>query len=747
MVAGGQALHGMTATSTAFDDPAVIRDFVASGVEVMMIWIEVPLQCWKGPRKYDWSYAQKKLAHFAAHAGDTKWIIRVRLGLVAGWFGEANPTEVHQVIPASPGSPQGMSVCVIHSSVWQAAIREVIGDFVAWIEGTEWSPRVVGFMLNAGATEEWLPFDVGELTRGNYHQVYTREFRSWLSRAYGGDERALQAAWKGVDAGTVNGRVVARDLPTFATASCPTGHIRKGSHIWGPYSLRDPKEDRQAIDYYRFLAESLADALISFCRVAKEATRTPIIVGGFHSYLWWESGVYSYIQEYGHGLIQRLNRSSWIDFVSDITSYDCRYPGGPSGYLGVPHSLNLNGKLHYTEVDLVTTSTLPQDAQDAWAAADTSDIPTRTCGGIIPERVWNWTSNYCGRDEAEQIAIFQREHLRNVITGSPYWWFDIRGRDYQRPAFVRSIAQLSAIGKQAVGWDRTSSAEIAFVLSESSPPFQAAMNGEMVRFELESIHGLLVDLANRAWGLAGVPFDIYEIEDLAHADFPGNRYKLMVFVNCPNISAKGADGVRRWQKDGRVMCWTYAAGVLDESGLRADLSSELIGTRLGWRSQRQQIRVQIQDHGDALTAGGPALDFGTEGSVGPVFFADDPQATVLGRLRDGGEAAFTVKNLGSWRSVYLGMLNFGPALLRNLARFAGAHVWSDQDDAVYACRSIVALHTQTGGRKVIHLPRPAIVADLFALDGPRPTVPVSEIVVEAGPRRTFAWRTSYVAKP
>jgi hypothetical protein len=62
--------------------------------------------------------------------------------------------------------------------------------------------------------------------------------------------------------------------------------------------------------------------------------QTPVICRGFHSYLWWESGIYSYIQEYGHGLIQRLKESPYIDFVSDITSYDDHYPGGPSATSG-----------------------------------------------------------------------------------------------------------------------------------------------------------------------------------------------------------------------------------------------------------------------------------------------------------------------------------------------------------------------------------------------------------------------------
>jgi hypothetical protein len=730
----GQPLHGMTATSVAFGDPGVIRDFVASGCEIMMIWIEAGLHCWKGPGHYDWTYAEQKLSLFEEHSGESKWIIRVRLGIVDGWFKHAYPSEVHN----PPGSEdQGRhSTCNIVSPIWRKHLGDMLAAFIAWLKGTRWAPRIIGFMLNAGATEEWLIFDAAETTRGKYHAVYTREFRNWLRVRYRDNVETLRIAWHG------GGRSANDDNGlTFETAACPTGHVRKGSHIWGPYSLRDIKEDQAAVDYYRFLNESLADGLIGYCRIVKEAAGSPIICGGFHSYLWWETGVYSYIQEYGHGLIQRLNQSPWIDFVSDITSYDCRYPGGPSNYLGLPQSLSLHNKLHYTEVDLVTVSSLPAKWRQAWAKADTSTLPARVSEPVIPHRVWNWDNNYCGRDEAEQIALFQREHLHNLITGSPYWWFDIRKDNYREPWMIEALRKLSDIGKQAVEWDRRSIAEVAFICSEDTPMHQAAMNGELLRFELESNHALLLDLCTRKWGLAGVPFDIYELHDLAHPEFPGEQYKLIIFANCAAVSPKAAEGVRRWQNDQRTLCWTYAPAVLHERGIDPASGQSVVGTRIGWRNSRENIRVQITDTQHPLTSGGAALSFGTEGSVGPVFFADDPQALVLGRLRDGDRPAFTLVDHGAWRSVYLAMLNFGPALLRNLARFAGAHVWVESDDVLYSNRSLLCLHTASGGAKRIKLPAPAMITDLWT--GEQSAGAVREIAIDTQAFRTRFWRAQY----
>ena len=269
------------------------------------------------------------------------------------------------------------------SPVWREKVGEVLQAFVKWLRTTKWAPRIIGFMLNAGSTEEWLIFDTDKTYRGNYQKAYGREFRKYLTEKYGSDAR-LQKAWNDKKA-------------TLEKASPPVFMVRKGSHIWGPFSLRDPKLERQAIDYYRFLNETLADALIHFCRVTKEAAETPVICGGFHSYLWWETGIYSYIQEYGHTLIQRLNESPWVDFISDITSYDNRYAGGPSGYLSIPHSMNVHNKLHYTEVDLRTIKNMSPEHLKAWKKINPADIPVRTAEPAVPDRIWKWSYGYCGR--------------------------------------------------------------------------------------------------------------------------------------------------------------------------------------------------------------------------------------------------------------------------------------------------------------------------------------------------------------
>jgi hypothetical protein len=717
-----EPLHGMTATSVAFDDPAVVRGFVEGGAEIMMIWIEAPLKCWKGEGVYDWSYAEEKLRFFEEHSGDTKWLIRIRLGLINDWWGKAHPAEVHTL-----REDANMAVAVIHSPLWLRDVSQVVFDFISWLKTTKWASRIIGFMLNAGATEEWLPFDTEEMFAGKYHPVVAREFKNWLRQEYS-DDAALQAAWREPKA-------------SLEKAGPPRGMTRRGSHIWGLFTLRDPQFDRPAIDYYRYLNDTLANSLIHFCKTAKDAARTPVICGGFHSYLWWETGVYSYIQEYGHTLVQKLNESPHVDFISDIISYDGRYPGGPSGYLGLPHCQNLHNTLHYTEVDITTCANMSAAQRAAWKSVDANAIPPRTAEPALPDRVWKWDLGMCGRDEAESIAIMQREHAHNLITGTPYWWFDIKSYSFATTGLTRAMKQLSAIGKDAVQWDRSSISEVAFVCSEETPFYQSAMNGSLLRFEMEAEHNLLLDGCTRKWGVAGVPFDTYELHDLAHPNFPGEQYKLFIFVNCAKVSPRVARGIARWKRDGKVHCWTFAAACLNEEKFDPALGADLTGIRLDCRRARRNIHIEMNGEDHALTRGGAALNFGTEGAVGPVFFADDEKATVLGALRDGGEASFALREYSDWRSVYLSMLNFGPRLLRNLAEYSGAHVWCDSDDVLYANRSLLCLHTASSGEKTINLPQAARVVELWS--GEEYSAATASINCALPAYRTRIWKTEY----
>jgi hypothetical protein len=108
-----------------------------------------------------------------------------------------------------------------------------------------------------------------------------------------------------------------------------------------------------------------------------------------------------------------------------------------------------------------------------------------------------------------------------------------------------------------------------------------------------------------------------------------------------------------------------------------------------------------------------------------VLWVDDPQAEVIGRLALNGRPGLVRKQDGAPEQelrrhrrthIYAATMHLPPTLLRNIAREAGVHIYSDTDDACYADARYVALHAAMPGAKTIHLPGPRRVRDAIAGD-------------------------------
>ena len=90
----------------------------------------------------------------------------------------------------------------------------------------------------------------------------------------------------------------------------------------------------------------------------------------------------------------------------------------------------------------------------------------------------------------------------------------------------------------------------------------------------------------------------------------------------------------------------------------------------------------------------------------------DP-GTELAVLEGRREVALALKSRPGWTSVYTLNPVLPAAFLRALARHAGAHLYHDRDDTLYASRSFLTLAADAAGRRQIQLPRHCDVFDPF----------------------------------
>jgi hypothetical protein len=98
---------------------------------------------------------------------------------------------------------------------------------------------------------------------------------------------------------------------------------------------------------------------------------------------------------------------------------------------------------------------------------------------------------------------------------------------------------------------------------------------------------------------------------------------------------------------------------------------------------------------------------------------DDPDATVLGRrllFQGRHEPALVVKEQDTWHSLYSAVPLLPSDLLRSIARYAGCHVYTEDNDVVMVGRGLITYHTAAPGERTVMLPSTADLYDLFTGD-------------------------------
>ena len=167
-------------------------------------------------------------------------------------------------------------------------------------------------------------------------------------------------------------------------------------------------------------------------------------------------------------------------------------------------------------------------------------------------------------------------------------------------------------------------------------------------------------------------------------------------------------------------------GISDGSHLSTDSATALTGFQFEPPVNANiQRRTLIRNSAHPITArmqadtviGGPL-------AYGPALYPKD--GTVLGAawtnqgknyaglaVKEFGKGAGAGKGPGDWASVFTTAIPLPADLWRNLARYAGEHVYSESGDVLMADSSVVALHSVMPGAKRILLPGAYRVYDVI----------------------------------
>lgn len=602
---------------------------------------------------------------------DPKALFHLRIYLEAGhgdWWEQKYPGECEIL---SDGRRDGQSFA---SLVWREQAKEFLQAYAAHFAKIGLSERVLSYQVGAGHTGEWVKGESSMYALcGDYSEPMRRQFRNWLREHYSNDLTAFRAAWNN------------RHL-SFENAEVPPAEAQL---LAKRVTFRDPAREQPVIDYFRCLAELSADCVIDFCRTAKAAAGATKLAGAFYGYLMdlaWNGGFFkerpdsdfSTYQRSGHLGLRKVLASPDVDFLVSPYSYGFRGIGGDGPSMLPAESVRLHGKLCLVEDD------------------------TRT-------HVDREDSNYGRADSlAQSVAILKRNFAQDLSRGQGVWWASWKMNPLKEPAFKGLLAGFEKLGTFGLAIDLAPSADIAVLIDDESFFYQSC------EYHLD----IPLIFQQRLWGLPkmGAPFDLYLLQDFVEGRL--KPYKLYIFLNAFRLDEKRRAGVRRHIRQGkRTALWIYAPGYI-----RSDLSlnniEDLTGFRMNMGEQPWGPLVHITDFCHPITAGlSQDLVWGTNNKLAPIFHLEDPEAKILGQVvysQGNCKPGFAVKAFPEWTSIYSAAPNIPAPVLRNIARFAGAHIYNEAGDVLYATRQLLGVHTVSGGTRTFKLPRPVEeVYDLF----------------------------------
>jgi len=672
-------------------------DFLQAGISIFDIYLRFD---WSGPEQYDFKRVDEKLDTYLKLEPKALFLPRVLL-TPGPWWCKEFPSEITM---RDDGSPAGMFGAPCHPSLASEKYREHSHKaMIAFLNHVEdkYGDHIVGYQAGNGFGGEWLTFNsFWEVRPGappptkfgveDYSPPAQAGFRRWLKEKYGTVEE-LRRAWRDPKV-------------TFETAT-PPNEVERYSSTHGIFF--DPGVSQRVPDYFTFFNDIVADVLLENCRWIKEITNRKKIVGAFYGYLWCNFPNLSVVHS-GHLGLAKVLRSPDVDFLASPYTYDNKQIGGPNNSQTLPEAVALHGKLYFNEVDTETH---------------------------LHQRQWRWGNSLNNPKNWEETkGLLTRDYGYALSKGFGMWWTDLHGGTFHDDQIIRLLGDLKKVDEKYLEADKRSNADIAVVLDEAS--FTYFGDGEPL------FNALLT--AQKQWelGFIGAPWDPCLLTDMANPKL--RDYKLYIFLNTFRATPEQRAAIHaRLKRNGATVVWVYAPGYIGEK-LSVDYMQDLTGIRLAESDSAGELHVDITAYDHAYTKSLPnGFAYGSDVNVAniirwydhqiylkdprdpslqrdlpgfrinPRFWSDEPEAKVLGRLAGLDKPGLVVKKQPGWTSVYSSAPVLPATLLRNIARAAGCHIYSEANDVVYANRNFLCIYAPGGGTRTIRLPEESRVVDLL----------------------------------
>lgn len=440
----------------------------------------------------------------------------------------------------------------------------------------------------------------------------------------------------------------------------------------------DPENsaDRRVEEFSLFLNRRVAEIIGNFARTIKECYREKNkLVGFFYGYDIELSPVYNLSQS-GHIALQRLLECPDIDFLCSPLQYRYRQDIRPFTFSQVHGSLadsmRLYGKMMFAE-------------DDHWPAK----------GDLF------------ARDEWHDKMYFRRNFASQAAHGHSMWWYANGSDWFSNPERHRWLGELHRAGMRELDMDRSPVAEIAVVMDDRSVSAIRPNPAFWREVLLHTYAGIYP---------AGAPFELFEQDAfLNRADH--RKYKVVIFLNPYRLDKETLARIDALKCASRTLVFMGLAGKVFDSpeGKRSVCAANvrnLAGMEMKIAPHAMPLALWLDPDRTDFLQEKEDLRFGAEESYAGLLSVADPEAETIAFWCD-GSTGMARKRFPDWTSVFIGGVRVPDKVWRKLFQDAGIHCYAQCEDVVSVNASLVSYTASSRGEKILTMPKPEILEDVF----------------------------------
>lgn len=576
---------------------------------------------------------------------------------------------------------------------WKKA-AEASTAIVKYCESRPWASRVIGYANFHKSEGSHMPVAEGFLY--DHNPLMLQRWREFLREKFGSVQN-LGAAY-------------GDPKLTFLNAAIPKDKLRGTVPDVSALLYWQNKKDNQPLRDYLELTRDIWHARFREINNAMRAGHTrnvlvlydclkQVMLGwehwGFFHYsigrnISWRLAYPEFMAGSGHMNVFPLYNEPGFDGLITPHDYYARGIGGVFEPEGIVDSAVLHGKFFYCEMD--TRTYLGKDSI-----------------GIA-------------RDDREFATNTWRNLAAGFTRGFTSYWMEFGGGWFDSDNIQKVIARQVDVINESVNWKHETVPGIAMILDDAAV---LETNGE---------GNFMNEAVKWEWkmGLArcGVPHRKYLFEDLALDNFPEHR--VFYFPNLFKVDdEKLALLKKKVFRNGNVVVWGPGSGISDGETIGTASAEKLTGFKFDIFATNSPRRILMSNDGHPLTQG---LDeftvIGSPLPYGPVILPrDGTQLGIAWTKGDYTQMGMAVKEFGNgargngsagtrgegdYAAIFTSAVPLHPNLWRNIARYAGAHIYTESNDVILADNSVVALHSIYSGKKRILLPLQSRVRDLIS---------------------------------